>query len=97
MLKDEAKEIKKCLDQDESENIAASNGWLGKWKPWFGVREIIVNGEADRVPEYAVSTWMERLLELKRDYEPFDIWNMDEKRFFLQGTSRKGFSRKKRE
>ena len=29
MLKDEAKEIKKSLDQDESENIAASKGWLG--------------------------------------------------------------------
>ena len=53
--------------------LTASNGWLEKWKLSYGVRERKVNGEVEEVTEYTVSAWMERLLELRRDYEPADI------------------------
>ena len=83
MLKEEAMEIKKCLDKVEFKNFTASNGWLEKWKISYDVRERKVNGEAGEVAEYTVSAWMERLVELTRDYELADIWNMDEKGCFF--------------
>ena len=39
MLKEEAMEIKTCLDKVEFKNFTASNGWLEKWKISYGVRE----------------------------------------------------------
>ena len=84
MLKEEAMEIKKCLDKVEFKNFTASNGWLEKWKISYGVRERKVNGEAGEVAEYTVSAWMERLVELTRGYELADIWNMDETGCFFK-------------
>ena len=60
MLKEEAVQIKKCLDKVEFKNFTASNGWLEKWKISYGARERKVNGE---VAEYTVRAWMERLVE----------------------------------
>ena len=37
MLKEEATEIKKCLDKVEFKTFTASNGWLEKWKIPYGV------------------------------------------------------------
>ena len=73
MLKEEAMEIKKCLEKVEFKNFTASNGWLEKWKISYGVRERKVNGEAGEVTESTVSAWMERLVELARGYELADI------------------------
>ena len=63
MLKEEAMEIKKCLDKVEFKNFTASNGWLEKWKISYDVRERKVNCEAGEVAEYTVSAWTERLVE----------------------------------
>ena len=95
MLKEEAMEIKKCLDKVEFKNFTASNGWLEKWKISYGVRERKVNGEAGEVAEYMVSAWMERLVELTRGYELADIWNMDETGFFLRHCQRKVLPKRK--
>ena len=95
MLKEEAMEIKKCLDKVEFKNFTASNGWLEKWKISYDVLERKVNGEAGEVAEYTVSAWMERLVELTRDYELADIWNMDEKGCFLMQCQRKVLLKRK--
>ena len=63
MLKEEAMEIKKCLDKVEFKNFTASNCWLEKWKISNGVQKTKVNGEAGEAVEYTVSAWMERLVE----------------------------------
>ena len=42
------------------------------------------NGEAEKVAEYTVSAWMQRLMELTRGYELADIWNMDETGCFFK-------------
>ena len=57
MLKEEAMEIKKCLDKVEFKNFTASNGWLEKWKISNGVRERRENSEVGEVAEYTVSAW----------------------------------------
>ena len=36
-----------------------------------------------------LSTWMERLLELIKDYEPTNIWNMDETGRFCKAQPKK--------
>ena len=64
MLKEEAMEIKKCLEKVEFKNFTASNGWLEKCKISYGVRERKVKREAGEVAEYRVSAWMEKLVEL---------------------------------
>ena len=63
MLKEEAIEIKKCLDPEEFQNFTLK--WLEKWKLSYGVRERKVKSEAGEAPECTVCAWMERLLELK--------------------------------
>ena len=47
MLKEEALEIKKHLNNDEFLTFTASNGWLEKWKISYGIRE--KRGEAGEV------------------------------------------------
>ena len=44
--------------------------------------------------EYMLSTWMERLLELIKDYEPANIWNMDETGRFCKAQPQKGLAEK---
>ena len=61
MLKEEAMEIKKCLDKVEFKSFTVSNSWLEKWKISYGTRERKVSSEAREVAEYMVSVWMERL------------------------------------
>ena len=95
MLKEEAMEIKKCLDKVEFKNFTASNGWLDMWKMLYGVRERKVNSEVGEVAEYMVSAWMERLVELTKCYELADVWNMDETGCFFKVLPEKGLAEKK--
>ena len=55
MLKKEVLEIKMYLDPEKFQNFTASNRWLERWKPSYGVRYRKVNGEAGKVPEYKES------------------------------------------
>ena len=86
MLKEEALEIKKHLNNDEFLTFTASNGWLGKWKISYGIREKRANGEAGEVSGETVNAWMERLWELTKDYDPVDIWNMDKTGCFFKAV-----------
>ena len=42
-----------------------------------------------------VSGWIERLWELTRDYEPAEIWNIDETGCFFKAQPEKGLVAKK--
>ena len=86
MLKEEALEIKKHLNNDEFLTFTASYGWLGKWKISYGIREKRANGEAGEVSGETVNAWMERLWELTKDYDPVDIWNMDKTGCFFKAV-----------
>ena len=95
MLKEEAMEIKNCLDKVELKIFTTSSGWLEKWKISYGVRERNVNGETGEVAEYMVSAWMGILVELTRGYEHADIWNIDETGCFFKAPPEKGLAEKK--
>ena len=43
------------------------------------------------MPEYTLSASMERLLKLRRDYEPPNIWNMDETGCFSMHCPKKDY------
>ena len=95
MLTEEAWDIKKHLNNDEFLTVTAYNGWLEKWKILYGIREKIVNGEAGEVSEETVNVLMERLGELTKDYDPVDIWTMDETVCFFKVLPEKGLAEKK--
>ena len=58
-----------------------------KWKISYGVRERKVNGEAGEVAEYAIGTWMERLVELTRGYELRISAICTKQAVFFEGTA----------
>ena len=95
MLTEEAWDIKKHLNNDEFLTVTAYSGWLEKWKILYGIREKIVNGEAGEVSEEPVNVLMERLGELPKDYDPVDIWTMDETVCFFKVLPEKGLAEKK--
>ena len=92
---EEALEIKKHLNIDEFLTFTASNGWQEKWKISYGSGEKRVNGKAGEVSGETINAWMERLLELTKDYDPVDIWNMDETGCFFKALPEKGLAEKK--
>ena len=55
---------------------------IGKRKISYGIREKGVNSEVGEVSRETVNAWMERLRELKKDYDLADIWNIDERAAF---------------
>ena len=83
------------MNNNEFSTFTASNGWLEKWKISYGIREKRVNGEAVEVSGETVNAWMERLWELTKDYDPVDIWNMDEMGCFFKALPEKGLAEKK--
>ena len=95
MLKEEALEIKKHLNNYEFLAFIASNGWLEKWKIWYGIRKKRENGKAGEVLKETVNAWMERLCKLTKDYDTINIWNMDETGCFFKALPEKGLAEKK--
>ena len=69
------------MNNDEFLTSTASNGWLEKWK--------ILYGEVGEVSREIVNAWMERLWELTKDYDPVDIWNINERAAFSMHFQRK--------
>ena len=69
------------MNNDEFLTSTASNGWLEKLK--------ISNGEVGEVSREIVNAWMERLWELTKDYDPVDIWNINERAVFSMHFQRK--------
>ena len=51
-------------------------------------------GETDEVSAITVQTWIEQLLELKQDYEPRNILNLDKLELFFKALPGKGLMKK---
>ena len=68
---------------------------MEKWKTSYGIREKRVNGEAGELLGETVNALMERLWELIKDYDPVDIWNMDETSCFFKVLPEKSLAEKK--
>ena len=83
------------MNNHEFLTFTTSNGWLEKWKIWYCIKDKRVNGETGEVSEETVNVWMGRLQELWKDYDPVDIWNMDETGYFFKALPEKGLAEKK--
>ena len=67
---------------------------MRKCKISYGIREKIVNGKGGEVSDKTVNAWIERLWELMKDYDPVDIWDMDETGCFFKALPEKGLAEK---
>ena len=73
-------------------NLKASSGWLECWKNRYGIKQRAVEGESGQVQKEAVESWMERLRELCKDYNPEDMWNEDETGCFFRALPEKSLA-----
>lgn len=64
------------------EDFKASNGWLEKFRKRSNIVFKTVSGERGDVDNSIVQNWKERLPTLCQDYEPSDIFNMEETGLF---------------
>ena len=96
LLKEEAMNIKEKLNRPELDSFKASDGWLGKWKLSYGIKEKQISGESLDVSATTVESWMERVQELCKGYEDKDILNMDESGCFFKSLPTKGLAIKGR-
>lgn len=78
MIQEEAAEKAKIFNMQDFEGFKASNGWFGRWKDRYGIKQRHVEGESGQVRSGTIESWMERLREVCKGYNPEDIWNQDE-------------------
>ena len=84
MLQEEALLIKEQQVKLELEDFNALNGWLGSFRKAHGIRKYWISGKGENVALVTVKTWLERLLDGVKDYEPCNQWNMDELGLLLE-------------
>ena len=55
----------------------------------YGIRQEIIQGESEDVPEETIDARMEQIYELIKVCEPQNIWNIDENGVFFQALPNK--------
>lgn len=81
-----AKEIAESLNQMD---VAASNGWLRKFKIRHQLTFANIHGESDDVDEKTVLDFVGASPEIIAGYEPKDIANCDETGLFFRAIPKK--------
>ena len=84
VLQEEALLIKEQQAKLELEDFNALNGWLGSFRKAHGIRKYWISGKGENVALVTVKTWLERLLDGVKDYEPCNQWNLDELGLLLE-------------
>lgn len=87
-LTEKAKVIAEKLGKPE---FKGTNGWLGKWKARYNIKQTTVCGESGDVRLSTVDLWKERLPEIVQGFTKDNIWNMDETGLFWRALPDKGF------
>ena len=76
LLIDKAKEIATKLGK---QNFKGSQGWLGKWKQRYNIKQVRVSGESGDVSEDTNTSWKECLPEIVNGYDEIPgIWTKPE-------------------
>ncbi len=91
MIQTKALEFAEELNLNE---FKASNGWLSCFLKRHNIVFRAKSGERGDVNIETVTTWKERLPEIIKDYEPKDIFNMDETGLFYRDSTRSGYIQK---
>ena len=94
MLKQEAMVIKEQLQNSDSDDFSASDGWLECWKT-YSVKERRIVGEVEDVSTETITSWMDRINELIEGYSLVkNIWNIDKSGCFFKALPDKGLVEK---
>ena len=97
LMKEEAMEIKNQLQNSDLDGFVASDGWLEKWKATYAIKEKRIVGAGGDVPEETVSSWIERLQELREGYSLENIWNTNESGCFFKALPDAGLVQKRKQ
>jgi hypothetical protein len=89
IVQSKALAVPKSLRNDQ---FKASTGWLDNLKKRHNIVWNGVCGEPKDVDESVVSEYKPKLLELSSPYEPKNIYNVDETKFFFSGITDKNHS-----
>ena len=81
MIKEKAREFGSLL---EISNFSYSNGWLQKFKMRFGIKSRAFHGEANNITQDLVHDAKNQLFDMLNDYDPENIFNMDETALFYE-------------
>lgn len=74
---------KLCTDMGiTKESLKLSNGWLSRFKRRHGICLRLLHGEAGSVDTSQLEAHRRELSEVIDDYEPCDVYNLDEGYFF---------------
>lgn len=81
ILRSKARFFGDSLQMDE---FSYSNGWLQRFKTRYGIASRRLGGESASVNDNLVQTGIEKAREILKDYEPKNVFNMDETGLFYQ-------------
>ena len=73
-------------------NFTASNGYIERFIRRNNIALVKFRGEASTVSESTVENWKPKLQQLIKDYNAYDIYNMDELGLFYQEVPRKTYA-----
>lgn len=65
-------------------NFVASNGYLDRFKKRHGLKFMNIVGEKQSVPTEVYENWLENLPNILKNYEPKNVYNLDETGLFYK-------------
>ncbi|CAF4925950.1 unnamed protein product [Rotaria sp. Silwood1] len=76
ILQEYAREIGKQLDH--SNEFKASNGWLDTFQTRYNISFRVISGESRTVNQDIIIDWKSRLLNIIEDYDPENVYPIDQ-------------------
>ena len=88
MQKEEAMLIKEWLNKDDLTSLTALNDWLENFKLVYGICEMWIIDEADKIPQMTIQSWIERFPKLTTSYELKKLQEHGEHEIILYSLAR---------
>ena len=82
ILRQKWKDFADMVGVPDEERLTLSDGWLEKYKGHTGLKQFKRHGEAGSVSLVDVDKERNRMKDLLQEYEPRNVYNMDETGLF---------------